>query len=130
MTIGLNAALYAAALKDHDAGRFQAAEQGYNQVLALDPRHYESLHMLGMLAGQVGRHDLSLDFTDRALAIRADVAEAHVNRGVALANLDRDDDAAASFHKALDLSPGHVLAQAGLTNLKARADARAKAAQA
>lgn len=121
MAFGLNAALYEAALKEQQAGRLQAAEQGYRQVLALDPGHYESLHMMGMLMGQAGRHDLSLEFTDRAIAVRPQVAEAHVNRGVALANLGRDDEAAASFQAALDLSPGNPLAQSGLTNLKARA---------
>lgn len=125
MRFGLNTALYEAALKEHQAGRIQAAEQGYRQVLAMDPAHFESLHMMGMLAGQTRRPDLSLEFTDRAIAVRPDVPEAHVNRGVALATLNRDDEAAASFQTALDISPGHALAQSGLTNLKARADAKA-----
>ena len=125
MAFGLNAALYDAARKQHEAGNLQAAEQGYRQVLAMDPAHFESLHMMGMLAGQTGRPDLSLEFTDRAIAARPDVPEAHVNRGVALATLNRDDEAAKSFQTALDISPGHPLAQSGLTNLKARADAKA-----
>jgi Flp pilus assembly protein TadD len=125
MRFGLNAALYEAARKQHEAGNLPAAEQGYRQVLAMEPAHFESLHMMGMLAGQVGRPDQALEFTDLAIAVRPDVPEAHVNRGVALANLGRDDEAAASFQTALDLSPGHPLAQSGLTNLKARADAKA-----
>ncbi len=115
---GLNGAIYEAARKDHEAGRHEAAEQGYQRVLAMDPYHYESLHMIGMLAGQRGRHDLSLEFTDRALAIQPDAPEAHVNRGIALASLDRAADAEASFRKALALSPGHPKAMASLEILK------------
>jgi tetratricopeptide (TPR) repeat protein len=125
MAFGLNTALYEAARKQHEAGALQAAEQGYRQVLAMDPAHFESLHMLGMLAGQTGRHDQALTLADQAIGASPDVAEAHVNRGIALANLDRDDEAAKSFQTALDISPGHPLAQSALTNLKARTDAKA-----
>jgi tetratricopeptide (TPR) repeat protein len=118
---GLTGAIYEAARQDHDAGRLAAAEQGYLRILAMDPGHYESLHMMGMLTGQIGRHDVSLEFTDKALAVQPDAPEAHVNRGIALASLDRTAEAEASFRKALALSPGHAKAQESLNILKALA---------
>ena len=45
----------AAARRDHDAGRLQAAEQGYRRVPAPRPGHADALHLLGVLALQVGR---------------------------------------------------------------------------
>jgi tetratricopeptide (TPR) repeat protein len=119
---GLASALYENALRHHQAGRLQEAEQGYLQALAQNPRHYESLHMMGMLAGQVGRNDMALDYTDQAIAVNPNVAEAHANRGYALAALGRFEEAEASFRRSVALKPDYAAAHAGLAELKARAE--------
>ena len=131
MKFGLNASLYEAALAHHNAGRFLEAEHGYRQTLAIDPRHFQSLFMLGMLAGQNNRHDLALEFTDQAIAVDPSVAEAHYNRGMALVGLLRNDEAAASFRKAVRLKPEYLPASTALRQLEeAMQAAKAKAPEA
>ena len=49
----------------HQAGRFAEAEAIYRQVLAADPRNAPALHLLGVLANQLGHPDAS-DPADRA----------------------------------------------------------------
>ena len=46
----------AQALRHHHAGEFRAAETCYREILALDPNHLDSLHLLGVLSHQLGRH--------------------------------------------------------------------------
>jgi tetratricopeptide (TPR) repeat protein/ADP-heptose:LPS heptosyltransferase len=74
-------------LEHHNAGRLQAAEQIYRQVLAQSPEHPEALHLLGVLALQIGRSDVAVDLLQRAVKVDAhplylsNLAEAHRHRG-------------------------------------------------
>ena len=44
----------AIAVQHHQAGRLQAAEQIYRQILAVEPNHADAIHLLGVIAHQVG----------------------------------------------------------------------------
>src|SRR5579862_3985322 len=65
------------ALEHHRAGRLHEAEKIYRQILAQQPRHAEALHLLGVIAYQVGQVDAAIDLLRQALAVRPDFAEAH-----------------------------------------------------
>ena len=43
------------AVRHHQAGHLQQAEQLYRQILAQQPGHADALHMLGLIAHQLGR---------------------------------------------------------------------------
>jgi|TARA_Y100000031_G_C8111095_1_gene333503 Tfp pilus assembly protein PilF len=43
-----------------------------------------ALHLLGVIANQVGKHDTAIDLITRALAIKPDYAKTHNNLGNAL----------------------------------------------
>ena len=102
------------ALQHHQAGRLEEAERLYRQVLALDPRQADGLHLLGVVAHQSGRHDLAVEMIGRAVAINATEASYHSNLGVALKHLGRLDDAVACYRRALDLWPEFPDAHNGL----------------
>jgi uncharacterized protein (TIGR02466 family) len=81
-----------------------------------------ALHLLGLIAHQVGKHDIAVDLITRALAIKPDFAVAHSNLGNALKGLKRFDEAVDHYHKALDIKPdfaeahynlGHALLELG-----------------
>jgi len=95
----------AAARSYHQAGRLAEAESLYRQVCAADPYHAESLHFLGVLAGQTSRNNIAIDLIGRALAVKPDYAEAHYNLGQILAKENRLDHAAAHYKQALTLRP-------------------------
>src|SRR5437867_1473861 len=40
----------------HQSGRLAEAEAIYRQILAVEPRHADALHLLGVIAHQVGRN--------------------------------------------------------------------------
>ncbi|MGO9184915.1 tetratricopeptide repeat protein [Mycobacterium sp.] len=45
----------AIAVQHHQAGRLQAAEQIYRQILAVEPNHADAWDLLGVIAHQVGK---------------------------------------------------------------------------
>lgn len=106
--------MFAAALQCHQDSDFHEAEQFYRQVLAVDPSHAESLHLLGVLYHQNGRHDLALDLISRAITINSRIAFYHSNLGSVLRRLGRLDQAARSFRKAISLNPDYAEAHNNL----------------
>ena len=93
------------ALQHHMAGRLPMAESIYNRILQADPSHYGALHMLGVIAHQMGNNDIAVDLIMRVLVMRPDYADAHSNLGLALRDLGNLDGAVASYHKALAIKP-------------------------
>ena len=103
-------AVYDAALQHHNAGHLNEAEFLYRQALALNPRHADSLHLLGVVAYQTARADLAVEMIAKAIAINAKAASYHCNLGNALRQQERLDEAAASYRNALKLKPDYPAA--------------------
>jgi tetratricopeptide (TPR) repeat protein len=106
----------AIAIQHHQAGNLQAAEQIYRQILAVEPNHVDAIHLLGVMANQVGRHETAVDYLRRAIELRADVAAFHNNLGEAYRASRRTAEAVACYHRALDLSPNYAEAHSNLGN--------------
>jgi len=93
------------AVQHHTAGRLSEAEQLYQQILQAHPNQPNALHLLGVIAYQVGKNDIAVELITKALAIQPNYAEAQVNLGNALKSLGKLDEAVASFQKALTITP-------------------------
>jgi tetratricopeptide (TPR) repeat protein len=102
------AASFAAGLAHHQAGRLTQAEALYRETLAVQPDHADALHLLGVIASQVGRHDVAVDLIGRAIASNRFSPVYHSNQGLALASLRRFEEAVASYDRALSLRPGNA----------------------
>ena len=102
------------ALQHYTAGRLPEANSIYQQILRLDPNQPVALHLLGLIAHQVGKHDTAVDLIMKALAIKPDYAEAHNNLGIVFKELGKPDDAAAtsSFPSHLNTMPRLLCASA------------------
>ena len=75
---------FALALEHHQAGRLQMAEQIYWQILKADPNQAEVLHLIGVLAYQVGKHELAVDYMGQAIRLDGNQPHFHCNLGSAL----------------------------------------------
>jgi len=98
----------ASAQAHHHAGRLREAEALYRQVLDVSPSHPDALHLLGMIAYQVGRNELAVDYLHRALQARPDDAEFHHDLGVVLQAQGKPDEALACYRRALAINPDYV----------------------
>lgn len=110
MTESLAASLLQQAVELHQQGRLEPAQALYRQVLELDPRAFDALHLLGVIARQQGDTAAAIDLISRALAVNDGQAAAHCNLGVALLDNGLADQALASHERALALTPSYALA--------------------
>ena len=107
-------ALAQAGLTLHQRGDLPGAEAKYRAALAADADHAVALHYLGVIHYQSGRLDEALPLLARTVERVPGEPEFHNNLGLALAALDRNDDAIAAFRAALALKPDHVGARNNL----------------
>jgi predicted O-linked N-acetylglucosamine transferase (SPINDLY family) len=87
----------------HRQGDLAAAERIYLDVLQREPQHFDSLHMLAVVALQTGRAGRGIELLRKAIALNEKVAAAHNNLGKALVDFGRPEQALASFEQALAL---------------------------
>src|SRR5438552_17580859 len=93
------------AIQHHRAARLAEAETIYRQILAQEPNHADALHFLGIIAQQVGRNNVAVDFFRRAIAANPAVADYHGNLGIALTGLGQLDEAISAYRSAMHLRP-------------------------
>ncbi len=93
------------ALQHHRAGRLAEAEAIYRKILAQEPSHPDSLHLLGVIAQQTGQPQIAVDLIRRAIAAQPAIAAFHSNLGLALTDRGELDEAITAFCRALDLQP-------------------------
>lgn len=98
----------AQAMAAHGAGRFDAAQSLYEQMLAAQPQHADALHLLGVLNAQRGLHEAAADLIARA--IQANPAEAmfHNNLGNVCIERGRFDEAEACYMRAIELDASRL----------------------
>lgn len=91
-------------LAHHRAGRLPEAERDYRKVLEMHPRNAQALHLLGLVAFQAGKIDLSKQFIEGAISVDAFHAPFWADLAEVYRALDRDDDAILAYKKALDMN--------------------------
>jgi tetratricopeptide (TPR) repeat protein len=104
----------AIAVQHHQAGRLQAAEQIYRQVLSVEPNQADAWHLLGVVAHQMGKHEVAVGYIRRAIQLTGTEAAFHVNLGNALNSQGKLDEAIVCFRHALGLKPDFVEAHNNL----------------
>jgi Flp pilus assembly protein TadD/SAM-dependent methyltransferase len=93
--------IYEEARRLHQAGRLDDALPLYQHVMAGNPGHGGAMHMLGLLAYQIGRTDTAVDLLGQAAVLDPLVGAVHSNLGLALMARGRRKEAEASFRRAL-----------------------------
>jgi protein O-GlcNAc transferase len=101
-------ALLREAITLHSQGNWLQASPLYRRILDADPENVEVLHLSGVLAGQLGRHEAALDIIRRAIALDPARVEFHNSLGNVLRARGDLRGAAASFEHALTLNPRSV----------------------
>jgi predicted O-linked N-acetylglucosamine transferase (SPINDLY family) len=93
------------ALELHKQGHVNEAERLYRSVLLSSPRDFDALHLLGVLKLQNGDPAEAVRLIGAAIEIDRRSVPAHLHQGLALAALNRHEEALDAFNKALAISP-------------------------
>lgn len=86
-------------------GQLLEALQLYEQVIQAQPKHFDALHLAGVISLQLGNADKAVDLMTRALKIDRDSVSALNNRGAAYMELRQYDMALLNYNKAISLAP-------------------------
>ena len=109
--------LFQQALAFHKKGELAQAHRLYEDLLKEQPRHVEALHFLGVLAYQSNNPQKAVELIGLAIDINPDQADFYSNRGLALQDLRRLDEALASYDNALALEPEYAEAYCNRGNV-------------
>ncbi len=105
------------ALAQHEAGRLREAAGIYRQVLRAEPSNFDALHLLGVIANQMGNGAQAVELISQALRQDPQQPFAHNNLGLALQAQDKLDEAAGSYRRALSIKPDFTDAYFNLGNV-------------
>jgi tetratricopeptide (TPR) repeat protein len=86
-------------------GRLQESEHLLQQILQQQPDHAFALHLLGVIAHQVGKQTLAAELIQKAIQLNGNVALFHANLSEILRQLKRLDEAIAHGERAVALEP-------------------------
>src|SRR5579862_505628 len=90
----------------HRQGRLADAERIYKAILRQQPKHFDALHLLGVVAIQCQQARQGAELIEKAIQLNPDVAGAHSNLGKARRDLKDYAGALKSFDRAILLDPG------------------------
>jgi tetratricopeptide (TPR) repeat protein len=94
----------------HQRGQLATAQALYEDILRVQPRHFDALHLLGVIAAQTKNPTKAAKLIGKAIEIDPHHAAAHCNRGTALQELGQRDAALASYDRAIAIKPEYAVA--------------------
>jgi protein O-GlcNAc transferase len=113
------------ALAHHQAGRLGEAQTLYSRILAVDPRHADALHFMGLLACQIKQHEPGLALIRESIALHPN-AIYYNNLGNMLRESGARDEAVHAYRSAIALKADYAEAYSNLGNvLRESGDAKA-----
>ncbi len=93
------------ALGHHRAGRLAEAESLYRQARMAAPRHFDVLHLSGLVAYQQGRMTEAVDYLGKAHQLNPRDAVCAMRCGLALLAMRRTAEAEKALRRAVEIKP-------------------------
>ena len=109
--------LFQQANQAHVRGQFESARAGYLKVIKAQPKHFDALHLLGVLSCQLKEFEASIDYFNKAISISPNPVF-YYSLGVAYQELARLSEAEQSYLSAIGKQPQYPEALYNLGNLK------------
>ncbi|MBN2476190.1 MAG: tetratricopeptide repeat protein [Pirellulales bacterium] len=104
------------ALRHHEIGQLQQAEELYREALRIDPQHPHGLHLLGVACHQQGKNQEAVGYFDLAIPLAEPTAEIYNNRAAARLSAGQIDEAIEDCRRALEINPHYFLAHNNLAH--------------
>ncbi len=101
-------ALLGRGLALHQQGQLAKAQVIFEEILKQQPKHFDALHLLGVIAAQTNDNMRAVELIGQALPLSPNNAAAHYNLGNALKALQQWDAAVKSYGQAIALASGYT----------------------
>jgi tetratricopeptide (TPR) repeat protein len=102
------------AMQKQASGQLHEAEKHLRQILQARPDHPFALHLLGVIAHQVGKTEEAVRLIEQAIRNLPQVGQFHSNLGEMCRILQRLDEAVSHGERAVALDPGSATAHSNL----------------
>jgi len=98
----------------HRQGKLDEAQLYYETVIRADPKNFDALHLLGVIAHQRQSHPAAIALLDRAIHHNPRSALAHLNRGNTHREMGDMQRAITDYERAISIQPGYAEAYVNL----------------
>ncbi|WP_158236188.1 tetratricopeptide repeat protein [Limnohabitans sp. JirII-31] len=89
----------------HQQGKLAQSKVLYEAVLKANPRHFDALHLLGVVEMSLGNSDAAVNLISSALKEKKNATDAYYNLGLALDAANRKEQAIKAYDDCLRLNP-------------------------
>jgi tetratricopeptide (TPR) repeat protein len=96
------------AVKNHQEGKLDIAQELYNQTLKINPGHSQALNNLAVIFTNLKEYQKAKDCYKKAIESDPNYADAHNNLGVVFKDLGENQKAKDCYIKAIELNPNYV----------------------
>ena len=107
-------ALFGVAVMHHKTGELAKAEAFYRHVLQAEPNHADAVHLLGVIALQVGRYDVAVDLIRQAISLNGNNPDYFSDMGNACFAQGNFEAAVAACREVIRLAPGGAIGHCNL----------------
>ncbi len=97
--------LLANAVTLHQQGKLDAAEQAYREILVINPKEADALHLFGIINAQRGDLDTAINYYHRSIEVNPKLLGAYNNLGIALYSMNKHQEAIRYLQQAIAISP-------------------------
>ena len=96
---------FAAAYGLHKEGNLPGARRLYEEILQSSPKHFDVLHLLGLISHETGSYLEAEQFFVTAIEIKPDFSQIYSSYAQTLIDVNRLDEALACYEKAVSINP-------------------------
>ena len=105
------------AVKNHQEGELDIAQELYNQVLKINPNHSLALSNIGVIFNASGELQKAKECYEKAIEINPNYSDAHYNLGLIFNKSGENQKAKECYEKAIEINPNYVNALNNLGNI-------------
>ena len=109
--------IFGRAVKNHQEGKTDIAQDLYNQVLKIDPNYSPALNNIAVIFSNLKEHQKAKDCYEKAIAIDPNYAAAHNNLGSIFKELGEYQKAKECYEKVIEIDPNFIEAHNNLGNV-------------
>lgn len=92
----------------HQQGHLMRARSIYEKILKIQPRHFDALHLSGVIAAQTNDPARAVQLIGKAIGIDPNNAAAYCNQGSAFRELGQLESALACYDRAIAIRPNYA----------------------